>query len=221
MAAPAGGEKPGRSRRNGGYRWRCRDRRDRRALPPTIEHERARAEVDRRWCDDAVLLAVLQHVAQRIASLRRRRDDLVVIALGEHLAAAALELVQGASVKARARGVQTQDRACATPGPTAKQAPRPTRVVHVDGVRASTRERRERETRSVARRSRRLLRLRARLRFVDRGRAPFRSPLEAGAPELMLMGAFGRRRKNDVERHGFPARAEVGRSASKRGCSAS
>ena len=111
---------------------------------------------------------------------------------------------EDASVKARARGVRTQDRACATPGPTAKQAPRPTGVVHVDAVRESTRERREREARSLARRSRRLLRLRARLRYVERRRAPFRSPLEAGAPKLMLWGALGRRREIHVERHGVP-----------------
>ncbi len=103
-----------------------------------------------------------------------------------------------------ARGVRTQDRAGATPGPTAKQAPRPTRALHVDGARRSTRDRRENETRKVARRSRRLLRLRARLRYVDRRRAPFRSPLEAGAPKLMLFGAIGRRCENDVDGHGVP-----------------
>jgi hypothetical protein len=61
------------------------------------------------------------------------------------------------------------------------------------------------------RRSRRLHRLRMRLCYFDRHRAPLRSPREAGAPELMLRDASERRCANDVDRLWFVARAAVGR----------
>ena len=92
----------------------------------------------------------------------------------------------------------------ASAAPAARERRRTTPRVDAWSTSESIRER--------ARRSRRLHRLRMRLRYLERHRTPFRSPLEAGAPELMLSGAIGCRRVNDVERHGFPVRAAAAAS---------